>query len=113
MHIIKNKDIKLEVNDKTNEKKYIIANKAFKQYYIRMEVIDKPGVLGSIASIFGKNNVSLASVVQKQKNGSGTAPLIFITHETERKNIDSALDEIKGLKFVTELESIIMVENFK
>ena len=90
-----------------------VSNKGFKQYYINMEVIDKPGVLGSIASIFGKNNVSLASVVQRQKNGNNTVPLVFITHGSERKNIDAALKETKEFEFVTELTSIIIVENFK
>jgi homoserine dehydrogenase len=112
LHIIKNNESPLAANEKADDKKCIITNRACKQYYIRMEVIDKPGVLGGIASNFGKNNVSLASVVQKQKNGE-TAPLIFITHETERKNIDSALAEIKKFEYVTELESIIVIENFK
>ena len=112
IHIIKNNGSQLAANEKACDKKCIITNKAFKQYYIRMEVIDKPGVLGGIASIFGKNNVSLASVVQKQKNGE-TAPLVFITHETERKNINSALAEIKKFEYVTELSSIIVIENFK
>ncbi len=111
IHIIKNSNS--VIGSSRCDKKYIIANKAFKQYYIRMEVIDKPGVLGSIASIFGRNRVSLASVVQKQKNGNNTAPLIFITHETERKNLNLALEEIKKFEFVTKLGSIIMVENFK
>ena len=112
IHIIKNNGSQLAANEKVCDKNCIITNKAFKQYYIRMEVIDKPGVLGGIASIFGKNNVSLASVVQKQKNGE-TAPLVFITHETERKNINSALAEIKKFEYVTELSSIIVIENFK
>lgn len=90
-----------------------VVNKAYKPYYIRFEVIDKPGVLGKIANIFGENNISLASVVQRQKNGNNTAPLVFITHEVERKNIDAALEEIKNFKYVTNLASIIMVENFK
>ena len=111
MHIINNADS--TVGSCGSDRKYIIVNKAFKQYYIRMEVIDKPGVLGGIASIFGKNNVSLASVVQKQKNGNSTAPLVFITHETERKNINQALDEIKEYEFVNKLSSIIIVEDFK
>lgn len=111
MHIINNAHS--TVSSGGSDNKCIIANKAFKQYYIRMEVIDKPGVLGSIAGIFGKNEVSLASVVQKQKNGNNTAPLVFITHETERKNLNSALDEIKRFEFVSKLASIIMVENFK
>lgn len=111
MHVVRNSD-SLTFEDK-GEKKYVISNKGFKQYYINLEVIDKPGVLGSIASIFGKNNVSLASVVQRQKNGNDTVPLVFITHEAERKNINAALEETKKFEFVTELDSIIIVENFK
>ncbi len=94
------------------EAKYKIANKAFNQYYIRFEVIDKPGVLGSIANIFGENIISIASVVQRQKSGN-TTPLVFITHEVERKNIEKALEEIKKSNDVTNVASIIMVEDFK
>ncbi len=91
----------------------VVVNRACKPYYIRFEVIDKPGVLGRIAEIFGKNDISLASVVQRQKNGDATAPLIFITHKTERKNIDAALEEISNYDCVTKIASIILVENFK
>jgi homoserine dehydrogenase len=111
MHIVRNADSLTFKNE--SKKRSVISNKGFKQYYINMEVIDKPGVLGSIASIFGKNNVSLASVVQRQKNGNDTVPLVFITHEAERKDIDAALEETKKFEFVTELDSIIIVENFK
>jgi homoserine dehydrogenase len=110
--ISKNIDKEIKSPGSKKESQYKIANKGYTQYYIRLEVIDKPGVLGSIANIFGKNNISLASVVQRQKNGS-TAPLVFITHEVERKNIDAALEDIKKYENVTKIESIIMVENFK
>lgn len=91
--------------------KYKISNRAYNQYYIRFEVIDKPGVLANIASVFGKNLISLASVVQRQKSGN-TTPLVFITHEVERVNIDDALREINTNPNVTNVSSIIMVENF-
>lgn len=107
--IIKNS----RVESNSTNKSLKIVNKAYKPYYIRFEVIDKPGVLGKIANIFGANDISLASVVQRQKNGNNTAPLVFITHEVERKNIDAALEEIKKYDFVTKIASIIMVENFK
>lgn len=107
--IIKN----CKIEEKNSNDIIKIVNKAYKPYYIRFEVIDKPGVLGKIANIFGENNISLASVVQRQKNGDDTAPLVFITHEVERKNIDAALEKIKNFKYVTKIESIIMVENFK
>jgi homoserine dehydrogenase len=107
--IIKN----CKIEEKSSNNSIKIINKAYKPYYIRFEVIDKPGVLGKIANIFGENNISLASVVQRQKNGNDTAPLVFITHEVERKNIDAALEKIKNFKYVTNIASIIMVENFK
>jgi len=109
--IAKNINEKVKVAKNNKEEKYKIVNKALKQYYIRFEVIDKPGVLGNIANIFGSNNISLASVVQRQKNGDSTAPLVFITHEIERKNIDAALREIENCKNVTKISSIIIVEN--
>ena len=112
INIVKNEN-NVKVVENTKEMKCKIANKAYKKYYIRFEVIDKPSVLANIANIFGKNNISLASVVQRQKNGNFTAPLVFITHEVERKNIDAALEEIKKYENVTQIASIIMVENFK
>lgn len=95
-----------------NADKYKIVNRAYKKYYIRFEVIDKPGVLARIANVFGKNNISLNSVVQRQKNGNNTAPLVFITHDAERKNIDTALKEIGNFDSVIQIASIIVVEDF-
>ncbi|WP_313164887.1 homoserine dehydrogenase [Sedimentibacter sp.] len=95
-----------------NADKYRIVNRAYKKYYIRFEVIDKPGVLARIANVFGKNNISLNSVVQRQKNGNNTAPLVFITHDVERKNIDTALKEIGNFDSVIQIASIIVVEDF-
>lgn len=98
---------------KVYENKYKVVNRAYKPYYIRLEVIDKPGVLGKIADVFGAHNISLGSVMQRQKNGNKEiAPLVFITHEVERKNIDAALEEIKKSPDVVRICSIIVVEEF-
>jgi homoserine dehydrogenase len=79
------------------------------EYYIRCAVLDTPGTLGDIAAIFGKNNVSLASVIQKGKT-SEEVPLVFITHQTAEKNINDAIEEIKELQTVVKVENIIRVE---
>lgn len=111
MYVVKNMD-KVDAISKSSPK-YTVENKAIKKYYIRLTAHDKLGVLGRIASLFGKNGVSLSSVVQRQKNGNDTVPLVFITHEAERKNIDAALKEISSIDVVTEINSIILVEDFK
>jgi homoserine dehydrogenase len=79
-------------------------------FYLRLEVEDKPGVMAHIAKIFGDNNVSLASVLQKQKDNP-VVPLVFITHHVKEKNLKKSLNEIKELDDVVEVKSVIRVEN--
>jgi homoserine dehydrogenase len=82
------------------------------EYYIRLEVQDIPGTLGEISSILGKNDVSLASVIQKEKNGP-IVTIVVLTHLTEEKNINTAIDTINKLSAVVKVENIIRVERFK
>lgn len=107
--IVKEKSTQSQQLLQPSSKKYKVVNKGYSQYYIRMDVVDKPGVLGYISNIFGKNNISLASVVQRYKHDL-VAPLVFITHEVERKNIDDALQEVRRYSNVLKIASIITVE---
>jgi homoserine dehydrogenase len=78
-------------------------------YYIRLQVADRPGVLGKITTAFGRNGVSLESVVQRGRGGS-SVPLIFVTHEAERDKLNAALNEIREMNTVEEVASILMVQ---
>ena len=79
------------------------------KYYIRMKTLDRPGVLGAIANVFGKNEVSIASVLQKTRNGE-QAEIVWITHEVKEKNFRTALEEIQNLPVVAEVSNWIRVE---
>ncbi|MGI6190208.1 MAG: homoserine dehydrogenase [Clostridiales bacterium] len=85
-----------------------INGEGFGEYYIRIEVVDRPGVLGKISTVFGKYGVSIASVVQHGR-GEKVVPLILITHRVERKLLDQALEEIKKFDVVDEIASILRV----
>lgn len=78
-------------------------------YYIRLQVADRPGVLGKITTAFGNNGISLESVVQRGR-GDMSVPLIFVTHEVERDKLDIALKEIEALETVEEVASILRVQ---
>jgi homoserine dehydrogenase len=80
------------------------------EYYMRLIVKDKPGVLAEIAGIFGRHNVSLDSVMQKLR-GNDNATIIFITHEAHEEWINGALEEIRQSSSVTSVESLIRVEH--
>jgi homoserine dehydrogenase len=79
-------------------------------FYLRFEVKDEPGVMAHIAKIFGDNNVSLASVLQKQKDNP-VVPLVFITHSVREKDLNKSLAQIKELDDVIEVKSVIRVES--
>ena len=76
--------------------------------YVRMRVKDRPGVLGSIATIFGQEGVSIASVVQRDAMGE-LAEIVWIMHEGEQRNLRSALGAIGQLGIVDEVCSVIRV----
>jgi len=79
-------------------------------YYIRFSVIDKPGVLAAISGIFGQHNISIASVVQKERRKEATVPLLIITHKANEGNMRRAINEIDKLAVVTDKSILIRVE---
>lgn len=83
--------------------------KTFSKYYIRLKVSDKPGVLASIALVFGNKEVSLKSVIQKEATGR-TAELVLVTHRVQEQNVQDALMDIKQLSSVIEVANVIRVE---
>ena len=81
------------------------------EFYIRLSVKDKAGVLGDTATIFGKNNVSIISMTQDVLH-EDHVPLAFITHKSSERDIRNSLDKIKALENVNRVESIIRIESF-
>jgi len=78
------------------------------QYYILLRVEDRPGVLAEIASVFGRNQVSIKSVWQE---GIGEdAQLVFITHRAREGAFQQAVTEVRGVPAVEEVRSILRVE---
>lgn len=95
----------IDENDNIKDMKLVQS-----EYYVRITVKDKPGVLGEISTIFGKNNVSILSVIQKGKREEQVT-LVFVTHSTLEGNINKSIDMIKALDDVEKIENIIRIEN--
>jgi homoserine dehydrogenase len=91
------------------EKKEVVDINSLKaQFYIRMTVTDRPGVLAGIAGVFGNNNVSIATVLQKARGDQ--AQLILITHEVMEQNLKDALTVLKGMSIVGEINNVVRLE---
>lgn len=100
------------INDKDAEEVANFSGDFISEYYLRLNVKDKPGVLGKISGIFGDNGVSITDVIQKKSFNMGDGvPLIFITHKTSENAINEAVKKIKKLSdMVNSIDSVIRVE---
>lgn len=73
---------------------------AHSAYYVRLLLVDQPGVLAKIASAFGDEGVSINRMRQYGRNDD-SATVLIVTHETCRKQLNLSLDTIRksGLSF--------------
>jgi homoserine dehydrogenase len=83
------------------------------QYFVRLNVVDKPGVLAKIATIFGQSNIGISSVIQPEGHEGASVPLIFMLHYATNGAVKRALRQIAKLPAVKGQPVMFRVENFK
>jgi len=82
------------------------------RYYMRLTVVDSPGVLAKISKILGDHAISIASVIQKETDEkTGTAEIVIMTHPAQESALQKALQKTSGLKVVKEIGNFIRVED--
>ena len=70
-------------------------------YYLRLRVVDKPGVLADITRILADEQISIDAVIQKEPGeGEDQTDLIMLTHLTREKRINAAIRKIEALGVV-------------
>jgi len=80
------------------------------EYYLRFMARDRPGVLGAIASILGRNGISIASVIQQGRGVETRVPVIMRTHEARERNLKRSLASIGHLKMIEGAPAFIRIE---
>lgn len=83
------------------------------QYFVRLNVADKPGVLGKVTTIFGRSRIGISSVIQPEGREGESVPLIFMLHHASNGTIARALARIAKLPAVKGRPVMLRVENFK
>ena len=70
-------------------------------YYLRMRVIDKPGVLADITRLLARSKISIDAMVQKEPaEGESRVDIVMLTHRALEKNVDQAMARIERLPTV-------------
>jgi homoserine dehydrogenase len=77
------------------------------QFYVLVEVADRPGVLAAIASAFGRHGVSIKSM--EQRGIADDARLIFVTHRARERDLEATMHDVRQLDVVHRVGSILRV----
>ena len=80
------------------------------RYYAHFSAIDKPGVLANIADLLGRYNISIASVVQKERREAHIVPIVMLTHEARELDMQAALSRINKLPAIKKKSVVIRLE---
>ena len=80
-------------------------------YYIRLMVVDRPGVIADVAAALRDQQVSMEAMIQRGRAPDETVPVVLTTHETEEAAMRRALAAIGSLSTVHEPPRMIRIEN--
>jgi homoserine dehydrogenase len=87
-------------------------DKAEARYYLRLSLLDKPGVLARVAHVLGQHQISIASMIQKDQSRGDYVPVIILTHTAVEKNFKAALSEIDQMDVVSAKTVRLRIEDF-
>ncbi len=79
-------------------------------YYVRLGVIDKPGVMAEVTSVFAEHGLSLDSLLQRGRSPGEAVPVVMLTHEARDAVMTKALEEVASLEAVIETPCLIRIE---
>lgn len=80
------------------------------EHYLRFMVVDRPNVLSRIAGILGTCGISIASVIQKERERGAAVPIVIRTHHALEHDLRRALRAIDRLAVVRARSTMIRIE---
>ncbi len=83
------------------------------RYYVRLSVLDRPGVIAKISAILGAARIGIASIIQPEGHEGEVVPLILMIHDAPNAVMDRALARIARLSVVKAPPVRIRVESFE
>jgi homoserine dehydrogenase len=87
--------------DQLSKERVLPIGEVETSYYLRMRVIDKPGVLADITRILAASKISIDAMVQKEPGeGESRVDIVLLTHRALEKNVERAMKQIERLSSV-------------
>ncbi len=93
-----------------NRRRTVPISEIESRYYLRFTVIDVPGVLGRLTTALGEQQVSIASVVQKERAPRDNVPIVILTHHAREQFVRDAVARIEKTEIVRAPTQLIRIE---
>jgi|TARA_B110000444_G_scaffold253257_1_gene283814 homoserine dehydrogenase len=78
--------------------------------YIRLDVVDKHGVLSQITNVFAKNKVSIKRLIQNPLKSRKHSSIVVVTHSAKNKNLLNVINQLKNKKYIVGKTKLIRIE---
>ncbi|MDA7622744.1 homoserine dehydrogenase, partial [Verrucomicrobia bacterium] len=82
-------------------------------FYLRLNVVDRPGTMSKITAILAESNIGISSIIQPEGHEGDMVPLILMVHDASIESMNHAVELIRKLKVVRGIPKVIRVENFE
>jgi homoserine dehydrogenase len=79
------------------------------RYHISLDVVDRPGVLATVAQAFAAHEVSISTVRQSGRGDDAT--LVLVTHTASDAALAATVEDLRGMSIVREVTSVMRVES--
>ncbi|GDY22127.1 homoserine dehydrogenase [Verrucomicrobiota bacterium] len=83
------------------------------RYYVRLAVLDRPGVFAKIAAILARAKIGISSIMQPEGHEGAVVPVILMIHDAPNAAMRKALAQIARLAVVKGAPVMIRVESFE
>ncbi|MBF0194834.1 MAG: homoserine dehydrogenase [Magnetococcales bacterium] len=80
------------------------------EYYLRLAVVDRPGVLADVTTALARFDISVDAIMQKGRSQKDAVPLVIVTHKTTEKRLQDGLKAIEALESVRDKPRFIRIE---
>ncbi|MCE0485099.1 MAG: homoserine dehydrogenase [Methylacidiphilales bacterium] len=82
------------------------------RYYLRLLVLDRPGVLAEVARVLATRQIGISSVIQPEAHAGETTPLVLMLHDAPESQLQAAVREISQISAVKAPPVHLRVEDF-
>ncbi len=82
------------------------------EYYLRLAVEDRPGVIATVAGVLGDLNIGISSIFQPESSESESVALVLVIHKATNGQMAAAVEKLGALPCVKKAPRMIRVENF-